>query len=231
VKHTHEGLQNQTKYYYSAFTYDVCFNYSAAETTSATPQPSSAVFLSNFWGTVVDNGVLLEWVTVFEVDHVGFNVYRKTHESESFQKISQELVKGTSQYQYLDQKIVWGASYLYSIGAVDRMGDEVIYGPIQISISDDSPRKLTLSQNYPNPFNPATTIRFALPRETSVNLSVYDIKGRQVVTLVDRVLPKSFAEVAWDGTDAQKNPVNSGVYFYRLKAGKKTLTKKMVVLK
>jgi hypothetical protein len=92
-------------------------------------------------------------------------------------------------------------------------------------------RDFILHQNHPNPFNPLTTILFHLPVRSLVNLSVYNVEGRVVKTLVDMELDRSSQKCRWDGMDSHGNPVSSGVYFYRLKAGGKVLTKKMVLLK
>ena len=91
--------------------------------------------------------------------------------------------------------------------------------------------ELALHQNTPNPFNPSTTISFTLPERARVTLTVYDVQGRLVRTLVDEMAGEGYQERIWDGKDASGNPVGSGVYFYRLTAGDKTLTKKMVLLK
>ena len=91
--------------------------------------------------------------------------------------------------------------------------------------------KLALYQNHPNPFNPQTTIAFTLPRKMQVTLTIYNIEGKRVAALVDRTLTEGYKKVTWDGTNAQGNPVSSGVYFYRLEAGKEVLTRKMVLLR
>jgi hypothetical protein len=94
-----------------------------------------------------------------------------------------------------------------------------------------TPNVTQLMQNYPNPFNPTTTISFTLPERTQTRLSVHDIEGRLVTTLVDDTMGEGFKEVTWDGKNDRGNPVVSGVYFYRLTAGNRTLTKKMILLK
>ncbi|UCH83174.1 MAG: DUF1566 domain-containing protein [Candidatus Latescibacterota bacterium] len=88
-----------------------------------------------------------------------------------------------------------------------------------------------LFQNHPNPFNPTTTISFTLPKREKAGLSVYDVQGKLVTTLVDETLEAGFKEVIWDGKDSRGNQVSTGVYFYRLTAGNRMLTKKMVLLK
>jgi hypothetical protein len=103
--------------------------------------------------------------------------------------------------------------------------------PTGIDDGQVPPPEVTLSQNYPNPFNPATTISFWLPRRENANLSVYNIEGKLVATLFDEALDAGFKKVVWQGKDARGNQVSSGVYFYKLTAGNKTLTKKMVLLR
>jgi hypothetical protein len=89
-----------------------------------------------------------------------------------------------------------------------------------------------LLQNFPNPFNPQTTIRYSIRESGWVNLSVFDVAGRLVRTLVDeRQSPSSDLSVDWDGRDSNGQAVASGVYFYRLTAPGFTKTRKMVLLK
>ena len=86
--------------------------------------------------------------------------------------------------------------------------------------------KYTLYQNYPNPFNPVTVIKFAVPERTFVRLTVYDMLGREIKTLINEVQGQGVYSVIWDASS-----VPSGVYFYRLQTDKFTSTKKMVVIK
>jgi hypothetical protein len=97
--------------------------------------------------------------------------------------------------------------------------------------SAELPLSLMLSQNYPNPFNPTTTIRFNLPRSAHVTLSVTDILGREIVTLVDKVLGPGEQSVIWDAKDRTGTMAAGGVYFYRLQAGERFETRKMVLVK
>ncbi|NIM19125.1 MAG: T9SS type A sorting domain-containing protein [Candidatus Latescibacteria bacterium] len=88
-----------------------------------------------------------------------------------------------------------------------------------------------LYQNYPNPFNPMTTISFTLPEKARVNLSIYNLEGKLIKVLIDGMQNEGYREITWDATGSRGNPAASGVYFYRLTAGNRTLTKKMVLLK
>ena len=88
-----------------------------------------------------------------------------------------------------------------------------------------------LAQNYPNPFNPTTTIEFDLPRRSRVRLSIYNLLGREVARVVDRVLPPGYHRITWDGRSDSGERVSTGVYFYRIEAGACAQTRKMVLLK
>ena len=96
---------------------------------------------------------------------------------------------------------------------------------------DGLPTTFELAQNYPNPFNPATSISFSLPRESHVTLTVYNLLGREVVTLVDGDRAAGIYTVKWDGTDARGASCASGVYFYKLTSSDYVNTKKMLFLK
>ena len=80
------------------------------------------------------------------------------------------------------------------------------------------PENFELGQNYPNPFNPSTTISFGLPVESQVELTVYNIRGQKVKSLVNSMMSAGYHEVVWDGTDQRDKKVSSGVYFYKLKS-------------
>ena len=96
---------------------------------------------------------------------------------------------------------------------------------------DEVPVSYALEQNYPNPFNPLTNISFSLPKQEHVRLDVYDILGGHVTTLVNEQRMPGNYQVTWGGTGENGVPVASGVYLYKIQAGKYTLTKKMVLLK
>jgi uncharacterized delta-60 repeat protein len=93
-------------------------------------------------------------------------------------------------------------------------------------VSNEAPEKFSLSQNYPNPFNPTTNIKFNVTKEGNVKLTVFDIAGRVVETLVDRVLQAGVYEFNFNASS-----LSSGVYFYRLTAGDFSDVKKMSLIK
>jgi len=93
------------------------------------------------------------------------------------------------------------------------------------------PVENTLEQNYPNPFNPTTTIQFSIDKIQQTKLSVYNIKGQLVKTLVDKNLPAGSHSIVWNGLDDANQPVSSGIYFYRLLTDGHSQTKKMLLMK
>jgi hypothetical protein len=109
----------------------------------------------------------------------------------------------------------------------------VLVGDDPTGIDPDTPvpAPFALYQNVPNPFNPTTTISFVVPQKVRTTLTIFDVQGKLVRTLVDEIVGEGYQERVWDGKDASGSQVGSGVYFYRLTAGDKTLTKKMVLLR
>ena len=102
-----------------------------------------------------------------------------------------------------------------------------VAGPIGIEQTESSsPVKYSLSQNHPNPFNPVTTISYSLPRSGDVTLIIYNLLGEEIARLVDGFQQAGEHTTVWNASN-----VSSGIYFYRLRAGDFTQTKKMVLLK
>lgn len=95
----------------------------------------------------------------------------------------------------------------------------------------ESGRRLSLPGNVPNPFNPSTEIRFEVDRESFIELAVYDMQGRRLRTLVHEWRPAGNHGVRWDGRDQHGRPVASGTYHVRLKAGERSLVRKILLLK
>lgn len=96
---------------------------------------------------------------------------------------------------------------------------------------DLKPKSFGLDQNYPNPFNPATQIAYRLPEDSHVRLSIFNILGQQVRTLVNGRVAAGAYSVAWDGKDQVGRQAASGIYLYRLEAGQFSAIKRMTLLK
>ena len=91
--------------------------------------------------------------------------------------------------------------------------------------------RFMLHQNYPNPFNPRTNMRYDLPEEAFVDITIYDMFGNTVKTLVDKKKSSGFKSVQWNAKNNQGQPVSAGVYLYTIEAGEFRQTKKMILLK
>lgn len=101
------------------------------------------------------------------------------------------------------------------------------------AVSLELPTEFSLSQNSPNPFNPVTAIEYVIPAGSlgNVTLKVYDIRGALVRTLVNEIGSPGVHSVVWDSSDETGSMVSSGVYIYRLQAGKFSKTNKMLLVR
>jgi len=99
------------------------------------------------------------------------------------------------------------------------------------TVSEGVPIEFSLHQNYPNPFNPITTLRYDLPEQSLVNITIYDLLGREIRTLVNTTQDAGFKSVIWNATNDFGKPVSAGVYLYKIQAGEFRQVKKMVLLK
>jgi hypothetical protein len=128
-------------------------------------------------------------------------------------------------------------SLYYRISAIDADGYAGGYSlpaffSTATSVGHEPARyEFALYQNVPNPFNPSTRISYDLPARSPVMLRVYDVDGRLVRKMVDAVQGPGAFSADWNGQNDQGHPVASGVYFYRLDAGPRVETRKMVFLK
>jgi hypothetical protein len=116
---------------------------------------------------------------------------------------------------------------------LDGAGDLTILSSDRFTLERKTvvPATFTLHQNFPNPFNPITTLRYDLPDQSYVTLSIFDMLGREISQLVNTTQEAGFKSVLWDATDSMGIPVSAGVYLYKIQAGEFVHTKKMVLLK
>ncbi|MEL6822919.1 MAG: T9SS type A sorting domain-containing protein, partial [Calditrichota bacterium] len=105
---------------------------------------------------------------------------------------------------------------------------------VPASVEDEPssvPQEFTVYANYPNPFNPSTKIRYYLPKRSQVTVTVFDIAGGLITTLVNDYQGPGLEEVGWNAVDQQGNSISSGVYLYRVEAAGRIETRKMIYIK
>ena len=174
--------------------------------------------------------VSLSWRTTADVPTSSFVVKRS--EAAEGDRVTLDVVireEEASSFSSTDYSVQAGKTYWYWIVLVGASVEEV-YGPIEVHV-DAVPTVCAAYQNYPNPFNPLCTIRYDIPKAGRVSLTVFDVSGSLVRTLVNGWRePGVYGEI-WDGKDAGGAPMPSGVYFYSLKSGDFVATRKMVLLR
>jgi flagellar hook assembly protein FlgD len=107
-------------------------------------------------------------------------------------------------------------------------------GTVTVKIDEDNngiPSTYSLNQNYPNPFNPTTNIQYGIAKEGLVTLTIYNIMGQEVKTLVNTNQNGGTYKVAWNGLDNHNRMVPNGVYIYRIISDNFVKSKKMIFLK
>ena len=195
------------------------------------------VELAAFTAAVVGNDVSLVWITATETNNFGFDIQRKFVESDSWEKI--HFVAGhatTTQvpYQYTDENLAVG-SYNYRLKQIDTNGSFEFSAIITVEVG--VPEAFALNQNFPNPFNPSTTINYQISTAalndalaTETTLTIFNILGARVLTLINEEQGTGFYSVVWNGKDSDGLQVPSGVYIYQLTAGSFKETKKMLLI-
>lgn len=143
------------------------------------------------------------------------------------------LDEGDSVAIVLDAGGTSGPQQLESYSYFDLVEAEKI-GELVVSVNDFTdlhPKNFTLFQNFPNPFNPTSTISYDLPKDTKVNLKIYNLYGQEVRTLVNEAQSAGHKSAVWNGKDDSGIIVSSGLYIYRLEAENIVQNKKMLFLK
>jgi len=192
-----------------------------------------------FRGEATPRGVQLTWQTATERNNAGFEVRRQTNSGEfatiaSYRFDRTLQGKGTTSspttYGFVDAAVEAGKTYTYRLRSVDFDGTVHDYAQtVSVEVREPVQARVyeyALAQNYPNPFNPVTTIRYSVKELGKVSLRVYDVMGREVMVLVDRVQGPGEYAVAVDGSK-----LSSGVYVYQLRAGGFVFTRKMMLVK
>ncbi|NUN68476.1 MAG: VCBS repeat-containing protein [Bacteroidetes bacterium] len=178
-------------------------------------------------------GVELQWITATEVNNHGFAVERRALDpqnsgaAEQWSALSFIEGNGTSntphEYRYVDRSLSSGR-YAYRLKQIDRDGKFEYSQEVEVSVT--APVRFTLDQNYPNPFNPATRITYQLVSAGNTTLKVYDMLGKEVAVLVNG--HRTAGEYS---VDFNASALPSGIYFYTLRSGTSTQTRKMLLMK
>lgn len=205
---------------------------------SAIINDSSAIIpveLSSFTANFIDEKVQLAWQTSSESNNQGFEIQRSLTPTPSLREGALEnwttigFVDGkgttteTSDYDFIDEPTESGL-FSYRLKQINFDGSFEYSSEVDVNfiVADD----FRLSQNYPNPFNPNTTIEYQIPQSSFVTIKVYDVLGKEVVTLVNEEKSAGIHEVNFE-------PINltSGLYLYKIRAGSFEQTRKMLLLK
>jgi hypothetical protein len=205
---------------------------------------SLPVELVSFNAVVTTAGVTLHWLTETEVNNIGFAIYRGVSQDGLFEKIGWIDGAGNSampnEYQFTDKTAQPGHTYFYYLEDVDIEGIREKSKIIQIALPEKPsvviPSRNALLQNYPNPFNPDTWIPFELAQDADVVIKIYEQLGKLIRNIdLGRkeagYYTNKTSAVYWDGRNDAGESVASGIYFYSIKAGEFTATKKLLILK
>jgi hypothetical protein len=188
------------------------------------------VELASFSSLVNGRDVKMKWVTVSELNNTGFDIERKSL-NDVWTKIGFAAGNGTvntlTEYNFEDKNLQTG-KYSYRLKQIDYNGNYEYHNLTNL-VDIGTPSKFNLLQNYPNPFNPVTQINFEIPVDAMVNITVFDMSGREVKTLVNEMRTAGFYTVQFNASG-----ISSGLYFYRITTNgneKFTMTKKLMVIK
>ncbi len=200
---------------------------------------SLPVELVSFTASVQGNAIVLNWQTATETDNLGFILERAAGNG-AWQPIASyrtsEALQGqgskstSSSYTWTDAAVTAGMEYRYRLGDVNTDGVVTMHTPISVTTSA-LPQSTAMFNAYPNPFNPETTINYELHKDTQVTITVYDLLGRQVKTLVDEQQSAGSYHVVWNGTDAVGAQAASGAYLVRMQTAEGIYMQKVLLLK
>lgn len=184
------------------------------------------VELSGFSAIVTGKYVELNWTTVTEKNNSGFEIQRR-NSNRDWEVLGFVAGRGTTtepfKYSY-DDYVNSSGSFTYRLKQIDYDGSYNYSDEVTVEVS--APVEFNLAQNYPNPFNPSTVISFSVPEKSNVSLTVFNVIGEQVATLVNEVKDAGSYQVEFNASN-----LSSGMYLYRIETGSFTATKKMVFIK
>jgi hypothetical protein len=174
------------------------------------------------------NGVEVVWEVIVDEPITGFEVFRRVQGTTVDVGLTSGGLTDPATRRFLDTTVEPGTTCRYSVGAFRPDGSYVRSRRFTISVPAG---KTELLPNIPNPFNPSTSIEYRLAEPMPVRIAVFDARGALVAVLVEGPAAAGRHAARWNGLAADGTPAASGVYFVRLEAGKRILTRKAVLLK
>ena len=188
-----------------------------------------ATFVQGYSAKLNQSVIEIAWVLNEYSEDSQLFVLRLDNPNKDFKELSTlEIYRVGFAFEFYDRSCEPGSTYIYRVEIEDGAERYALFETDPITVPALA---LTLYPNYPNPFNPTTTIRYYLPENSWVCLVIYDVSGKLINTLVNKHQEKGTQTAQWDGKDQHGNSVASGVYVYRLTAGKETISKKMILMK
>nr|MBN1165403.1 T9SS type A sorting domain-containing protein [Candidatus Krumholzibacteriota bacterium] len=189
----------------------------------------AATLLQGFFASCRDEAVFIEW-TLSELDPgTRFTVYRAVLPGNDYYPLPEDNISREGlTFSYRDGDCSPGSTYSYQVEVESRGVKRFLFRTDPIT---PPAAEFVLHQNYPNPFNPSTTISYYLPEKCRVTLRIYDSAGREVCRLLDGFQEAGPRSLTWAGMNGCGEPVQSGVYYYSLTAGKETRSRKMLLLR
>ncbi len=184
----------------------------------------TAVIFGGFDAAIHGDGAKLSWRVTQANGLEGFNIYRTSRRGSQLIRVNANPLNAETR-EYVDDRLEPGAHYTYRVGAIDQDGE--FLSPSQdVSIPV---RPLALNPAWPNPATGPTEISFYLPESADVELTLYDVAGRRVRTLVSERRTFGSHTISWDGKSASGLAMPSGVYFSRLNVNGRVLSRKIVI--
>ena len=180
---------------------------------------------------IQDTYVILAWNPMEDVQY--YALERSTDPEFESDVMTQYITQNT----YTDNDLEFNVMYYYRVAAFVGYWTSwsnvvsLMLESVGIAESDGLPTTYAVHQNHPNPFNPVTSLRYDLPEDGIVNITVFDMMGRRVSTLMNSHQNAGYKSIQWNATNTAGQPVSAGIYLYTIRAGEFMQTKKMILLK
>jgi len=186
----------------------------------------------NLLSTISSSADVNQWYS-FDIDSIeitaGADYFIAVMVNESY-AVSYDNIGELSGRSYFSGNGVTYSDNISSYGDIN-IRSKISYGQLSVEDILHKPNEFVLFPAFPNPFNPVTTLRYNLPNQSPVKITIYDLLGKKVTTLISKTQDAGLKSVTWNATNDNGKPVSAGVYFYQIKAGDFVQTRKIVLLK